>query len=227
MDVCDVSNVPAFVKILRDQKQKLRKAEANKGQHPYMTLSRDDFLLRFIIHVMVYCDSIKPRAAISPCFFPLPYAPCVAPLSTLKKVLMRQLTIDTHHRGSYIVVRAVTPVHTAGAAMIIVEDEERNVLLLQWYNQDHTVTDSCLPEGTVLIIKEPFVGIITDKEGPQVGHGLRVDHPSDLIIVPNYCSQIPLQWKPEFVDGNISAKDWWYRGSKHFIRKNYYLAIEE
>ena len=228
MEFCDVSNEIRFLAILRDQRRKLETAKTDEGLTLFVTQSRHDLITRFTLQRMVYSSATDSSTAIVPYFRPLPYAPSIASLGDLQKVMMRNLTVATHHRGYYLLVRAVTPVHTHKATMVIVEDEENNVLLLQWYNQDETFTNSCLTEGTVLLIKEPFVEIITDQDKElHVEHALRVDHLSDVIIIPNHSKFIPLQWKPQNAEIDTSAEGWKARGDKHFIQKNFHSAIEK
>lgn len=96
--------------------------------------------------------------------------------------MIRDLTLETHHRGVYILLRAVTPADTMTAAMVIVEDEEENVLMLQLYNQEKELSTNGRPiEGTVMIVKEPYLKVMSDGN-----YGIRVDHLSDVRFIPEH-----------------------------------------
>ncbi|PGH18369.1 hypothetical protein AJ79_00435 [Helicocarpus griseus UAMH5409] len=64
--------------------------------------------------------------------------------------------------------------------MAIVEDEMEDVLCLQLYHQDvDRANDDILPQGTVFIIKEPYLKLMADGN-----YGIRVDHLSDIVYLP-------------------------------------------
>jgi hypothetical protein len=80
-------------------------------------------------------------------FVPPAYTPSVAAPSTLKGILIKDLTLETHHRGSYILLRAVTPTDRMTAVMAVVEDERGDVLMLQLYNQEKNLSTDSRPVG--------------------------------------------------------------------------------
>jgi hypothetical protein len=62
------------------------------------------------------------------------------------------------------------------AVMAGVEDEEGSVLIIQLYNQEQELSGAqTLREGTVLVVKEPYVKVMADGD-----NGIRVDHLSDV-----------------------------------------------
>lgn len=42
-------------------------------------------------------------------FVPPPYQPSVKPLEKLAQIFIKDLRLETHHRGSYLVLRSMTP----------------------------------------------------------------------------------------------------------------------
>lgn len=81
-------------------------------------------------------------------------------LSSLKKMMIDDLLLETHHRGTYLLVRSVTPQDRMTAVMAIVEDERGDVLMVQLYHQQNDAVgqaEDILVEGTVLILKEPYL----------------------------------------------------------------------
>lgn len=90
-------------------------------------------------------------------FIPPPYPPCVQPLSLLRKTMIKELRLETQHRGIYLIVRIVTPEDNLNASMAIVEDEAGDVLLVQLYLQNDGLTGEkgdILLEGAVLLLKD-------------------------------------------------------------------------
>jgi hypothetical protein len=96
--------------------------------------------------------------------------------------MIKDLLLESHHRENYIMVRSITPPDRMTAVMAIVEDENGDVIMLQLYYQEEEnarPAEDLLGEGTVLILKEPYLKLMSDGD-----YGLRIDHPSDLIYVP-------------------------------------------
>ncbi|RLL96545.1 hypothetical protein CFD26_104364 [Aspergillus turcosus] len=152
MDTHNVSESTEYLQYLHRQKQTLQNAQSHKGQRPRPTKTRDEIIMQFMLRRMMASKVPVDFNAIRSSFVPPAYAPCVTPLSDLKKVMIRDLTLETHHRGSYIILRAVTPPDTMTAIMVIVEDEEENALMLQLYNQEEELSEKgCLTEGTVFV----------------------------------------------------------------------------
>jgi len=176
------------------------------------------FMLRRLMASKVPVDSKAIRSS----FVPPAYAPCVTPLSDLKKVMIKDLTLETHHRGSYILLRAVTPPDTMTAIMVIVEDEEENVLMLQLYNQEEELLEKGrLTEGTVLIVKEPYLKVMSDGD-----YGILVDHLPDARFLSEHDTLIPSSWRRLLMGNDASANYWKMKGNECFNKANYHVAID-
>jgi hypothetical protein len=161
------------------------------------------------------------KHALRSSFVPPTYHPSAAALSELKKALISDLTLETHHRGSYILLRAVTPIDRMTAIMAVVEDQRGDVLMLQLYNQEAGLTtDGRLLEGTVIIIKEPYLKMMADGD-----YGLRVDHLSDIRLIPEHDPLVPSVWRSRS-QHHTSAIHWKTRGNDFFNQSAYYLAID-
>ena len=122
-----------------------------------------------------------------------PYPPSVAPLGTLKKLYIKDLQLETHHRGFYSLLRVATPPSTMTAVMAIMEDEKDDGVMLQLYQQedeDHRPGEEVVQVQQVCIVKEPYFKIMNDGD-----YGLRVDHPSDVIWLSLDDERIPLSWR--------------------------------
>ena len=160
---------------------------------------------------MVWYESLKPSNLQGSGFIPRhfnlppPYLPCVTPLQELKKLYIDDLSPGTHHRGSYILLRAITPSIRMAVTITIVEDEKEDVFTFHFYHLEEGAhpTAGSIQEGSVCIIKEPW--IVLAKDGTYV---VRVDHVSDVIWLPKADSRRPLAWQPQDSSAIKTAKQW-------------------
>ncbi len=92
---------------------------------------------------------------------PPSYPPCVTPFSELKKTTIDSLLGEINHRGTYLLVRSLTPQNRATAVTAIVEDEKGDVHTVRLcYQPDDG--EPLIREDTVMIIKEPFLAMAID-----------------------------------------------------------------
>ncbi|KAL4808512.1 hypothetical protein BDV18DRAFT_158598 [Aspergillus unguis] len=222
MDTRDVPDEDVYLQVLQNQTQILQKAQSQKGKRLNTTKSREEIIMAFIIKHLTAEFSPQPPFTTRISYLPPAYPPSVRAFGGLKKVMIQDLTLETHHRGSYAVLRAVTQAKTASGIMAIVEDEARNVVLLMLYNQEEALTKhGRLAEGTVLIVKEPYVKVTADGE-----YGIRVGHLSDVWFLSEHDVLVPVAWRPRVADIDIAANDWKLIGNKHFNEGAYNLAID-
>lgn len=191
-----------------------------KGQRPTKN-SRDLVLSQFQLKLV---ESRRARAAAMRqefrlSYVPPSYPPCVAPFSELKKTMIGDLLLETHHRGTYMLVRSLLPQVRATAVMAIVEDERGDVLMVQLYHQGDD-REPLIREGTIMILKEPFLKVTLDRN-----YGLRVDHLSDVVLLPANDERIPAAWRRK-PDHSGTAQAWKAQGDKHFNRSEYQSAIK-
>ncbi|KAK3899288.1 hypothetical protein C8A05DRAFT_37110, partial [Staphylotrichum tortipilum] len=219
MDIPDVSDIPQYVQCLMDQKAKLELANTHQGQRP-VRKPRPQVIMQFHLALK---DSLgrpfMPGSFVKSSFVPPSYPPCQLPLSDLKKTAIRDLLLETHHRGTYLLARTVTPQHRLTAVMAIVEDEQGDVLVLQLYHQEDDAED-VLVEGRVLILKEPYLKLMSDGNC-----GLRVDHPCDAVFLESTDERIPPRWRQQLL-GVSTALAWKTKGNTHFGKAAYRSAIE-
>lgn len=220
MNVHQVSTLPEYWKVLENQKRTLEDAQSLKGQRPRQTKTRDEIIMNFSFHRMMdFTRSHKFNIRSS--FVPPAYPPCIVPLQELTKVMLSDLRLETHHRGSYVLLRAVTPNHKMTAVMTIVEDENEDVFTLQLYHQNDQVVEQMLHEGTILIVKEPYLKLMSDGN-----YGIRVDHLSDIVYLPTYDQRVTGYWRIDLPIQLTSAISWKEKGNEDFRKARYYLAIE-
>ncbi len=77
------------------------------------------------------------------------------------------------------------------AIMVIVEDEMKDAVMLQLYQQVdkmHRPATSILNQNDVCLVKEPYFKVMADGN-----YGLRVDHVSDLVKIEPRDQRVFLQ----------------------------------
>ena len=195
MEIDDVSHVGQWTQLLAKQKVTLQAASKRKGERPKDRKSRGQLVQEFMLRSV--CTSMalgkKDRYMIHQSWVAAPYPPSVAPLSTLKKLYIKDLHLETHHRGSYSLLRVATPTVTMTAVMTIMEDEKDDGVMFQLYQQedeDHRPGEETVQIQHVCIVKEPYFKVMNDG-----GYGLRVDHLSDVIWLSRDDERIPRGWR--------------------------------
>ena len=138
MDTCDVSGSSQYIQLLVRQKEFLNAARARQGEHPKDRRSREELVNNFMIQhtIQQIKQSKRDNTLMYTSFVPPPYPPCIAPLEKLKQMFIKDLQLETHHRGNYLLVRSITPPNRMTAIMAIVVDEREDAVVLQLYQQD-------------------------------------------------------------------------------------------
>ena len=195
MDIDDVSSKSQSMAALKKQQAALQSASQRHGELPKDRKSRAQLIQEFMLGSMStsLMRQQKDQHFIHNSWVPLPYAPSVAPHASLKKIHIRDLRLETHHRGCYVLLRVATLPSIMTAVMVIVEDEKDDAIMLQLYQQDHNGHESgeeSLETGQVCVIREPYFKIMTDGE-----YGLRVDHLSDVTWLSIDDPRIPTPWR--------------------------------
>lgn len=115
-----------------------------------------------------------------------PYPPCILPFKKLKPMSIRELRIGTHHRGRVLNLRRVAPVARLRVnSWTVVRDidgdvdGEGGVERLEVGMHVLDLLDS-LSEGQVFKVLEPWFTMSEVEEGEAT---IRIEHPSDLLIV--------------------------------------------
>lgn len=222
MDTHDVSNIDQYMKMLDRQKATLKAAMAHQGKRPTDMKSRRELIFKFM--VMSMAIPAQDTFQLHSSFVPPPYPPSTMRLEGLKPTYIKDLKLGVHHRGSYLLVRSLTPPNRMTAIMAVVEDEREDAVVLQLYQQpDEKVRSatSVIAKDDVFLIKEPFFKIMGDGE-----YGLRVDHVSDLVCISPCHNMMPKQWSPRVLDVGKTAGDWKQEGDDAMKRKQYSTAIQ-
>lgn len=223
MDICDLSNDAYYLSLLKNAQITLQSANRMKGQKPLARASREELARNQLVfeYKPSGSNSGPNQAQVSISYISHKYPPSVAPLSTLAKTYINNLCLETNHRGSYVLLRTIGPPSKSGAVMNAVEDEHGGCDLIQLYNMDEARDPrKILPEGQVLIVKEPFYKLNMTK-----GTSIRVDHVSDVIFLSPGDNRVPLKWQPRTAPVKTSM-DWKEEGNTLFRNGEFHEAIE-
>lgn len=231
MDIHDVSNVSKFGKVLLIRKEKLRDAYSRRGEEFVHNGPVDEIIQRFMYRMMmkqgyIYIQGVENEPMANPSFLPPPYSPCLKSFSDLRKINIENLCIETHHRDTYLLVRPVTPADRMSGTLVmaIVEDENNHVIMLQLFHQElegEEITEQIFNQYRAFIIKEPYMNLLADGD-----YGLRVDHSSDVICLPDHDQRIPRLWWRTPDENTMPASAWNAKGYEYFKESKYRNALE-
>ncbi|KAI0122417.1 hypothetical protein F4814DRAFT_408670 [Daldinia grandis] len=223
MDTKDISNSEQHIAFIRQSKENTERAQRRKGEKPRDHPSPEFLVLEFnmklyqsanmsnVMNHRLYTSQVPPY-----------YPPCILPAKDLKPLMISEMMLETHHRGSYALVRVLTPPDRMTAVMAIVEDEEGTAVLLQLYNQPEeskVAKQHILKPRDICIIKEPFFKVTTSGS-----YSLRVDHVSDIIWPGDTDDRIPLEWRNRFINLDESSEDIRREGNEAVQKKDWARA---
>jgi hypothetical protein len=223
MDVHNVTN--QHFQMIEGQKQTLLKAKLRQGQRPRDREPKEKMYLKFMMNLMSLKTSHMTSNMIHSSFIPLPYLPCTAPLASLRRITIRELQLETHHRGTCLLLRVITPPNRMTAIMVLVEDDHTDAVMLQLYQQEAEDTREAshiVNVGTILLVKEPYFKVMASGE-----YGLRVDHLSDIVHLNNDDTRIPETWRPRILPTECSAQSLKIKGNTAVGEGKYWQAITE
>jgi hypothetical protein len=215
-----------YWQVLQSQKQNLKKAKDRQGQLPRDRKPREQAYLQFMMVML----STKQRQEemehqMHSSFVPPAYLPCTTPLAHLTPTAIKHLRLETHHRGTYLLLRVITPPNRMTAIMVLAEDSQKDVVLLQMYQQDaedvRAATD-VVNVGTIVLVKEPYFKLSASGD-----YTLRVDHVSDIVCIDRNDPKIPKKWRPRTPEAEQSAEVLKSRGDTAIKEHKYWQAIQE
>jgi hypothetical protein len=225
MDV-DTTTIERYMELLKNQRLVLRKAKARQGQRPHDRKSRAVAEGEFMLSLMMQGFRVRPddKNMMHSSFTPPAYLPCIAPIADLKPISIQDLQLEIHHRGTYLLLRSITPPSRMTAIMALMEDEIGDVVLLQLYQQEDEETRKArdvVNVGTIFLVKEPYFKVMADGE-----YGLRVDHVSDVITLSVDDTRIPQKWRPRLLEIGETAEALKIKGNEAIGEGRYRDAIQ-
>lgn len=173
MDLEDVSSVRQWMDMLVRQKAALHDADERRGEQPKDRKRLDQLVNR---HMASYASTammkLQHEHMIYHSFVAAPYLPSVAPFHKLKKIYIKDLMLQTHHMGKYILLRVATPAVSMTAIMAILEDENGDGVVLQLYQQEDQhdrAAEDIVELHSVCVLKEPYFKVMNDGGTYHVG----------------------------------------------------------
>ena len=166
MDTEDFSNIKHFVDALKQNRSFLRTRKRRQGQRLKNAESRDVLIKRHKeYHAFVSTQKSKPGLTFRPSFIDLPYSPSTESFQDLQPIHIKELRLEKHHHGHYIMLRAVTLPTVLTTVKIVMEDENDQVVDFDWVHQE-TWSDKAVEEyiqlGSICMVKEPYLMIRED-----------------------------------------------------------------
>lgn len=151
----DMFNVTGQYTGLTDcDKKTLQEAKKCQAQQPCDRKSRDHAYRKFIAALKF--ERIGGPRMVYSSFIPPAYILCTSPISALKYVAIKDLQLETHHRGTYLMQQSIMPLSQMIAIIAIMKDENGNVMMLQLYQQKDKgklAVANIVNVGTILLVK--------------------------------------------------------------------------
>lgn len=202
--------------LLQQQKELLKKAKSRTGQKPTdaMRRSRAQLQQEFFTGVMscsthtngelhgtneiLFTQSLDAQKMALENQHPVKkivigeaYPPSIQPISSLTPILLRDLKQEVHHRGRVLIVKTFVEPIRISSIHNAVEDVQGAADHLSVCNiPSASPIDKVLPKGAIVAVKEPYLKATADG-----GVMVRVDHPSDFVLLEPHDSLVPLQWR--------------------------------
>ncbi|KUJ12563.1 SET domain-containing protein [Mollisia scopiformis] len=181
-------------RVLTAQKTAAQNAVRRKGERPRDLQPRsrcvDEYTMAALSNKM---NNMESGHMMMTTVIGNPYPPSVTPLKDLEKVMIKDLTLETHHRGTYLLLRFICPAMRMSAVMNVAEDEAGTAIPFAVYMQEPEsvrTAESILKDKRVIILKEPYF-----KLGTNGQYAVQVDHPSDITWLSEDDTRIPTKWK--------------------------------
>lgn len=216
--------------LIDKQKQTLAKAKLRKGEKPTDQKSKTEVYNQFTMNLMMTnlksnLNTGHQEDLIHSSFVPLAYRPCIKSLHELEQISIKQLQLETQHRGTCLFLRSMTPPWRMTAIMAVMEDQHGDAIQIQLYqHEDEKVRKAVeiVDVGTIMIVKEPYFKVMGDG-----GYGLRVDHLSDVVILKETDERVPDVWKPRLIELDRTAEWFKLKGNKAVGENRYWDAIKQ
>ncbi|KAF9869303.1 TPR domain-containing protein [Colletotrichum karsti] len=199
----------------------LKKAEAHAGKPPPTRIPKET-LLRMHNHYVEQqrkAGQDKAPRMVKKVVLALSYPPSSKPIKDLSPMRLDELLVENHHEDRYLVLQTIAPPYLGAGTITLVEDEYGNADKLSLYNQGNSSILQSIPEGIVILVKEPYYRFSGDNE-----FLLCVDHPSDIVRLrqgPD-SSLIP---EPFRQSEDFDAMGWRDAGDKAFLSKDLPMAV--
>lgn len=147
------------------------------------------------------------------------YPPSTTPIHKLKRIFLKDLSLDFHHRGCYALVQ-IKPGLPFSGGVAIVDDEKGDFAGVRIVDQDgKRIYNESWGCAKFLIIKEPFYVAVSRS---SVGC-ITVHHVTDVVVILSNDSRLPKGWR---LRTEKSVDEWRQVGNKAVSEKQFHLAID-
>ncbi|KAF5964040.1 n-lysine methyltransferase SMYD2 [Fusarium coicis] len=149
------------------------------------------------------------------------YLPSTAKLADLQPIVIKDLRMETHHRGFFLALHRVSPVCILQASSwtVVKGQSSDEVERLEAFLHTSQYGDNALEVASDLVIKEPYYTLNAQGECT-----IRIDHPSDLIITA--IAENPESWRDKEHDSGrpdlVSPGDYKSKGNDALLKKKNY-----
>lgn len=211
-------NTELYAALIERQKERLDNARRRQGEHPTDSKAPSE-LVQSHLRAFNWMLEKKPArdtffsdsSAIAPY-----YPPSITSIDHLEKMQIKNLQLETHHRGFYLMLAAsMHPVKIAGVIISLMRDEANAMVMSSHHHEDAEGVSL----GGVFIIKEPYFTITSDGD-----YCVRVDHVTDMIHISAGHERVPLILRPDSATGFLSPPDWRDEGNLAMGKGKYIAA---
>ncbi|KLP08883.1 unnamed protein product [Fusarium fujikuroi] len=163
----------------------------------------------------------KPRETMVAYGIGKQYLPSTAKLADLQPMTIKDLRMETHHRGFFLSLRRVSPVSILQASSwtVVKCQSSDEVERLEVFLHTSQYGNNTLEIASDLVIKDPYYTLNAQGECT-----IRIDHPSDLMIIA--ISENPESWRNmEQYSGRsdfVSPGEYKRKGNDALLRKKNY-----
>lgn len=153
---------------------------------------------------------------------PAPYPPSRTSLPEARRIRLADLRHGHRDSESMLLLRAIVEPYVHSASITIVEDEDGEVARLTVCNLEDSMHDPVLVKGKAVAVKQPCWS-----SGLNGDLYIRVDHPSDLVLLDAASDLLPAVWKK--LEDGVETRDNYElkkEGDALFLKKKFRAALE-
>ena len=135
---------------------------------------------------------------------------------------LNDIRIDSRDRDDVLVLRTIASPYVWSATVTVTEDETGDVARLTVCNLEDNVIDPIITEGSILAIRQPCWTRLVDG-----GYHIRVDHPSDFVLLKRDDDTVPEAWRSEGTDSTKDVSQCRKDGDMMFLKKRFRRALDQ
>ncbi|KAF2841949.1 hypothetical protein M501DRAFT_362147 [Patellaria atrata CBS 101060] len=122
------------------------------------------------------------------------YSASIKRLNTLAKLSISDLKIGSHHTGGVLIGKNLVDASNGATRRTIIQDSCGDAIRLHLcnYGPKGPHDPRLILKDTIIAIKDPYYIFITKDKA-----AVKVDHPSNLIVLPAFGHHVPSIWKKD------------------------------